>query len=159
MVDHWLTNFILDMHKINLSQTAYPVPLCVIIDVCARRHAADIAFLRATILLLKGDLQAARRHLLLALHRQPWLAALWQVLAQFLLQNVPAEAAAAAAVSRRAGLMEQHGSGGGATRLLRDTYPDQNQSSSLLGGFFQLIHIIQKVKERLKFFWLRFYEV
>jgi hypothetical protein len=40
-------------------------------------------------------------------HRQPWLGRLWQVLALFLVQNCPPEAAAASAASSRAALMEQ----------------------------------------------------
>jgi hypothetical protein len=39
--------------------------------------------------------------------RQPWLGRLWQVLALFLVQNCPPEAAAASAASSRAALMEQ----------------------------------------------------
>ena len=93
------------------------------------RHAADIAFLRAAIFLLKGDLRAARRHILLAVHRQPWLATLWQVLARFILQNYPSEAAAAAAASRRAGRMEQRGGDAGAA----DSLPRTNHKTDVLG--------------------------
>ena len=71
------------------------------------RFAADIAFLRASILVLKGDVQAAKRSLLHFLHRQPWLAKLWSHLALFLLQNSPKDAKFAARVSSKAGVMRQ----------------------------------------------------
>merc|ERR1712200_379848 len=51
------------------------------------RYAADIAFLRASVMLLKGDLKGARRSLLRALRQQPWLSSLWRVVSVFLLLN------------------------------------------------------------------------
>ena len=71
------------------------------------RHAADIALLRASILVLRGDVAAARRSLVAAAHQQPWLAGLWSHLALFLLQNCPRSARAAATLAAKAGVMRQ----------------------------------------------------
>ena len=71
------------------------------------RFATDIAFLRASILVLKGDVAGARRCLLSCIHRQPWLAKLWSALSLFLLQNCPRDARAAARLSAKAGVMRQ----------------------------------------------------
>ena len=71
------------------------------------RFAADIAFLRASILVLKGDVQGAKRSLLCFLHKQPWLAKLWSHLSLFLLQNSPKDAKFAARLACKAGVMRQ----------------------------------------------------
>ena len=71
------------------------------------RFATDIAFLRASIFVLKGDVAGARRSLLTCIHRQPWLAKLWSSLSLFLLQNCPRDARAAARLSAKAGVMRQ----------------------------------------------------
>jgi len=69
------------------------------------RHAHDIAFLRASVMLLKGDLKGARRSLVRAVHQQPWLSGIWRVVSVFLLLNCSGETAAAAAFSRKAGAL------------------------------------------------------
>ena len=51
-----------------------------------QRLAADIAFLQAAVLVLKGELAAARRTFLGAVHKFPWLARMWSLLSIFLLQ-------------------------------------------------------------------------
>merc|ERR1711952_612172 len=71
------------------------------------RHAADIALLRASILVLRGDVAAARRSLVAAAHQQPWLAGLWSHLALFLLQNCPRSSRGAATLAAKAGVMRQ----------------------------------------------------
>ena len=77
-----------------------------------RQLAPDIAFLRASVLVLKGDAAGARRSLLAAVHAQPWMAGMWAKLAVFLLQNCPRDAAAAAGMATKAGRMEQSGGRG-----------------------------------------------
>ena len=76
------------------------------------RFAPDIAFLRASIMVLKGEVQAAKRSLLSFIHRRPWLAQLWSHLSLFLLQNSPKDAKFAARLASKAGVMRQ-GSGEG----------------------------------------------
>ena len=72
------------------------------------RYAADIAFLTAAVLVLKGDVAGARRSLLASAHTQPSLPRLWSVLGLFLLQNCPQDTARAAArLATKAGLMRQ----------------------------------------------------
>jgi hypothetical protein len=75
-----------------------------------KRFAPDIAFLRASILVLKGDVAGAKRSLLSFVHKQPWLAKIWSVLSLFLLQNSPRDAKAAASVAAKASVMEQSSS-------------------------------------------------
>ena len=53
------------------------------------RLAADIAFLQAAVLVLKGELASARRTFLTAVHKLPWLARMWSLLSIFLLQVLP----------------------------------------------------------------------
>jgi len=76
------------------------------------RLAADIAFLQAAVLVLKGELAAARRTFLTAVHKLPWLARMWSLLSIFLLQNSPRDASAVAGLSIKAGRMT-HGVGQG----------------------------------------------
>jgi len=76
------------------------------------RLAADIAFLQAAVLVLKGELVAARRTFLGAVHKLPWLARMWSLLSIFLLQNSPRDASAVASLSIKAGRMT-HGVGQG----------------------------------------------
>ena len=64
--------------------------------------APDCAFLRAAVLVLRGDVAGARRGFLRAAHTQPWLARTWHCLATFLLQNSPRDARAAAALAGKA---------------------------------------------------------
>ena len=71
------------------------------------RFAPDIAFLRASILVLKGEVQAAKRSLLSQLHQQPWLGKLWSHLSLFLLQNSPKDAKFSARLASKAGVMRQ----------------------------------------------------
>eukprot|EP00092_Neocalanus_flemingeri_P033930 GFUD01036895.1.p1 GENE.GFUD01036895.1~~GFUD01036895.1.p1 ORF type:complete len:1307 (+),score=422.74 GFUD01036895.1:54-3974(+) len=87
-----------------------------------KRFAPDIAFLRASILVLKGDVAGAKRSLLSFVHKQPWLAKLWSVLSLFLLQNSPRDANAAASLAAKASVMEQSSSPAG----------EQQDSSSLV---------------------------
>jgi len=75
-----------------------------------KRFAPDIAFLRASILVLKGDVAGAKRSLLSFVHKQPWLAKIWSVLSLFLLQNSPRDAKAAASLAAKASVMEQSSS-------------------------------------------------
>ena len=72
-----------------------------------KRFAPDIAFLRASILVLKGDVAGAKRSILSFVHKQPWLPKLWSVLSLFLLQNSPRDAKAAASLAAKASVMEQ----------------------------------------------------
>ena len=53
------------------------------------RLAPDIAFLQAAVLVLKGELAAARRTFLGAVHKFPWLARMWSLISIFLLQVQP----------------------------------------------------------------------
>ena len=77
------------------------------------RYAADIAFLNAAVLVLKGDVSGARRSLLSSAHTQPGLPRLWSLLGMFLLQNCPQDTARAAArLATKAGLMRQSVGGG-----------------------------------------------
>ena len=66
-----------------------------------------MSYLRASILVLKGDVQGAKRSLLCFLHKQPWLAKLWSHLSLFLLQNSPKDAKFAARLASKAGVMRQ----------------------------------------------------
>ena len=77
------------------------------------RFAADVAFLRASILVLKGDVKGAKKSLLSAVHQQPWLAKLWSSLSLFLLQNCPRDAMAASRLASKAGVMRQGNVDGG----------------------------------------------
>ena len=63
-------------------------------------------------MVLKGEVQAAKRSLLSFIHRRPWLAQLWSHLSLFLLQNSPKDAKFAARLASKAGVMRQ-GSGEG----------------------------------------------
>merc|ERR1712142_1179103 len=72
-----------------------------------KRFAPDIAFLRASILVLKGDVAGAKRSLLTYVHKQPWLAKIWSVLSLFLLQNSPKDAKSAASLAAKASVMGQ----------------------------------------------------
>ena len=78
-----------------------------------KRFAPDIAFLKASILVLKGDVAGAKRSLLTFVHKQPWLAKLWSVLSLFLLQNSPRDAGSAASLAAKASVMEQSASSAG----------------------------------------------
>jgi len=75
-----------------------------------KRFAPDIAILRASIFVLKGDVVGARKSLLSFVHKQPWLSKLWSALSLFLLQNCPRDAKPAAKVAAKAGMMEQFSS-------------------------------------------------
>jgi len=75
-----------------------------------KRFAPDIAFLRASILVLKGDVAGAKRSILSYVHKQPWLAKIWSVLSLFLLQNSPKDAKAAASLAAKANVMGQSSS-------------------------------------------------
>jgi len=77
------------------------------------RHAADIAFLQASISVLKGDVAGGRRHLFQTVHQQPHLPRIWKVLAVFLLQNCPKEAKTAAKLAAKSTHIERMGGGGG----------------------------------------------
>ena len=71
------------------------------------RFAPDIAFLRAAILVLKGDVKAAKKSLLASVHQQPWLPKLWSNLSLFLLQNCPRDARSASRLASKSGVMRQ----------------------------------------------------
>ena len=76
-------------------------------NICIPRFAADIALLRASVMVLKGDVPAARKSLLSFTHKQPWLAKSWSTLSLFLLQNCPRDARAAAILSAKSRVMKQ----------------------------------------------------
>jgi len=65
------------------------------------RHGADIAFLKATVSVLRNDVSGGLRQLLSTAHQQPNLPNIWKVLAVFLLQNCPSKAKTAAAFATK----------------------------------------------------------
>ena len=79
----------------------------IMANICIPRFAADIALLRASVMVLKGDVPAARKSLLSFTHKQPWLAKSWSTLSLFLLQNCPRDARAAAILSAKSRVMKQ----------------------------------------------------
>ena len=89
------------------------------------RLAADIAFIQASVLILKGELEAARRTFLCAVHKLPWLAKMWSLLSIFLLQNSPRDASAVAGLSTKAGRMEHSVGQGIEVDVERDSEEDE----------------------------------